>query len=148
MARPTERLQVGGSEPIAALLDGYDVVYHRGSAADTSLQALLTEGLPDVLLFPRLSPFFGLIKTLCEIVSPILVVLAVCESLMILAVSAVHKFWTAGIGAGSLWFFRHIYFLPAFTYYYTGVLFRFVIVSLLDCYQVFRLLDVRQTTCE
>ena len=44
--------------------------------------------------------------------------------------------------------FRENYFLPAFTYYYTEVLYRFVFVSLLDCYQVFRLLYIGKASCE
>ena len=123
MTRPTQALQVARREPLAALLDGNDMVYHCRSRSFTRFQTLRTKRVLIELLLSRVQPFGCLVKVLREVISSVLVVLLVYEPLMFFAVLPVHELWTAGITTWSFWFSWHIYLLPTLLLYLPFVAF-------------------------
>ena len=123
MTRPTQALQVARREPLAALLDGNDMVYHCRSRSFTHFQTLRTKRVPIELLLSRVQPFGCLVKVLREVISSVLVVLLVYEPLVFFTVLPVHELWTAGITTRSFWFSWHIYLLPTLLLYLPFVAF-------------------------
>ena len=123
MTRPTQALQVARREPLAALLDGNDMVYHCRSRPFTRFQTLRTKRVLIELLLSRMQPFGCLVKVLREVISSVLVVLLVYEPLVFFTVLPVHEFGTTGITAWSFWFSWHIYLLPTLLLYLPFVAF-------------------------
>ena len=123
MTQPTQALQVARSEPLAALLDGNDMVYHCRSRSFTRFQTLRTKRVLIEVLLSRVQPFGCLIKVLREVISSVLVVLLVYEPLVFFTVLPVHELWTAGITTWSFWFSWHIYLLPTLLLYLPFVAF-------------------------
>ena len=123
MTRPTQALQVARSEPLSALLDGNDMVYHCRSRSFTRFQTLRTKRVLIEVLLSRVQPFGCLIKVLREVISSVLVVLLVYEPLVFFTVLPVHELGTAGITTWSFWFSWHIYLLPTLLLYLPFVAF-------------------------
>ena len=123
MTRPTQALQVARSEPLAALLDGNDMVYHCRFRSFTRFQTLRTKRVLIELLLSRVQPFGCLVKVLREVISSVLVILLVYEPLVFFTVLPVHELWTAGITTRSFWFSWHIYLLPTLLLYLPFVAF-------------------------
>ena len=123
MTRPTQALQVARREPLAALLDGNDMVYHCRSRSLTRFQTLRTKRVLIELLLSRVQPFGCLVKVLREVISSVLVVLLVYKPLVFFTVLPVHELGTAGITTRSFWFSWHIYLLPTLLLYLPFVAF-------------------------